>query len=76
MKHDKCERCGTRNRPSRHHLLPKRWWNGNGQIGHLCIPCHRGVEEIILNAETEHQPHRVKLPEEVYVDIYYKFIET
>lgn len=76
MKHMPCERCNTRHRPSRHHLLPKRWWNGAGQIGHLCVWCHREIETIILGAETEHQKERVQLPEEVYVDIYYKFIQT
>lgn len=76
MKHYPCERCGTRNRPSRHHLLPKRWWNGRGQIGHLCIPCHRLVEDIILTAETENSHERVKLDENQYVDIYYRFIQT
>ena len=71
-----CERCGTNKRPSRHHILPKRFFGGRGQIGHLCVWCHREIEAIILQEETRYTAFRSKLPERIYADIFYNFIQT
>lgn len=71
-----CERCGTSRRPSRHHILPKRFFGGRGQIGYLCVWCHREIESEILRVETENTPFRVKLPARMYYDIFYNFIQT
>lgn len=80
MKHDKCERCNTRHRPTRHHILPKVFFNGRGGIAHLCFGCHRDIERIILKAEriASGNPKiaRFKLHESEYKQIYKEFICT
>lgn len=51
MKKYPCEKCGTRRRPSRHHDLPKCFFNGRGSITYLCVYCHRELEDIIYRVE-------------------------
>lgn len=72
MKHHPCEKCGTRHRPSRHHILPKLWWRGYGGICHLCTHHHREIEALIQAEETKHsgtKSRRFKLHESEYREI-------
>ena len=79
MKHYPCEKCGTRHRPSRHHILPQKWWRGYGGISHLCIYCHREVEAMIQKEETKQSGSksiRFKLHESEYREILRRFLSS
>jgi len=74
-----CPKCGVLminsitapNGKSRHHILPRRWWNGNGKISILCVSCHRQLEKLI--DEMEGTPRR-KLPARHYYDLLSQFL--
>ena len=77
MKKERCIRCGTTRRLSRHHILPKVFWNGYGGTVVLCMDCHRGIEAIIHKAETKlsgSKSVRYKLNEDDYKGILRRFL--
>jgi hypothetical protein len=77
MKKYPCEACGTREQSSRHHILPRIHFCGDGRIAYLCVPCHRGVERKIQIAECKasgSSKARFKLEKEQYVQILFEFI--
>lgn len=51
MKH--CEKCGTRNHVTRHHILPRCMFGGRGGICYLCRFHHDEVEKRILKTERQ-----------------------
>ena len=76
MKKYPCERCGTRHRPSRHHNLPKVFWNGYGGITWLCIYCHREIESIISEHERKASGYTYKVRRfRLQPEQYYKILE-
>lgn len=70
MKKGKCPVCSqtyTRKNPmSFHHLLPKRFFNGEGPKKELCRLCHNILELII--------PEKTKLSEYEYERMFYTFV--
>lgn len=78
MKHYPCEKCGTRHRPTRHHILPKVFFGGYGGISDLCCGCHREIERRILQREREvagnNKITRHKLNEKEYRQILADFL--
>jgi hypothetical protein len=78
MKKERCEKCGATRRLSRHHILPKIFWNGYGGTVVLCMDkCHREIEAIIHKAETKisgSKSVRYKLNENEYREILRRFL--
>jgi len=46
-----CSKCGKPDDLSEHHILPQRWFNGDGKVIVLCRRCHDEIERRIHNAE-------------------------
>lgn len=42
-----CPACGENKPLTRHHILPKRYYNGYGEIILLCRACHNELEKTI-----------------------------
>lgn len=42
-----CARCKTFKHLTKHHVLPLRWFQGEGPIMVLCRTCHDEIEKII-----------------------------
>ena len=64
-----CLRCKFEGDIQRHHILPKRWFHGAGDIAHLCPPCHMEIEKLIYALETRKSPVRVQLTKRMYIGI-------
>ncbi len=63
-----CDKLYTRdNWKSRHHILPRRFFNGEGELFTLCRNCHNKIEKII--------PIYQKLSEQEYYQILFNFIK-
>lgn len=54
----KCEKCGSRQHPTEHHVRPKLFYGRQGLTITLCCCCHRRIENIICAIEH----HRSGLP--------------
>lgn len=67
-----CPICGRQyssvNIRTRHHVLPKRFFNGRGEIYVLCVYCHRKLEKKI--------PVIKQLPPDEYRKILQDFIDN
>lgn len=77
MKKYPCEKCGTRHKPSRHHILPKIFWNGYGGICWLCVGCYRQIEDVIRKTEIQvsgQKGWRFKLDQDHYKQILHDFL--
>lgn len=62
-----CVKCGKFFNLTTHHVLPKRYWHGMGEVAFLCRKCHDLLEEAIFQTE--------KLPQEIYQAIFTEFLE-
>ena len=72
---EKCEKCGTKNSLTHHHILPSCHFKGRGYMGVLCESCHKQIERIYLKAEGKAKGgKRNMLKEFEYSNLYYKFI--
>lgn len=58
----------------KHHVLPKTFFKGRGQVVLICDKCHKEIESIYLRAEKPIRGRRNKLPEAEYIQMFIEFI--
>lgn len=79
-----CTKCGcnldkSNNGPNaytEHHILPKRWFNGDGPKQLLCRTCHDVLEAIIKSAEGGKNGRKRKLTEKTYYMLNTNFLKS
>ena len=69
----KCAKCGTYNRPTRHHLFPKCMF-GDGPRVTVCRSCHNKLENLISELEGMVNGKRIRRQPQFYVDCLIKFL--
>lgn len=83
MKKHKCCKCNRRlvkgtinqkNTLQRHHVLPKTFYHGRGELVEICQKCHKAVEDIYLKAERSVRGKRYKLEEWQYRQLFSEFV--
>lgn len=73
----RCEKCRTKKNITKHHVLPRFFYKGQGGICRLCAGCHEKIEKIIQTEETLHSKHkavRFNLGESIYRHILGRFL--
>ena len=61
-----CPKCGVKGNLTRHHILPKRFFHGEGDTMLICRLCHDELENKI--------PFKIRLTEDEYYLILDKFL--
>jgi C4-type Zn-finger protein len=71
-----CPKCKQEHvRLTRHHVLPKCFFGGAGEILLICRECHDELEEVIFRTEQpERRGSRRKLPAYLYVEVVESFL--
>jgi len=71
----RCRRCGEYRTGGRHHVLPRTFWQGSGDIVYLCYECHSEIEKIYLFYEGRNpNGYRNKLEEQQYYNIFNNWV--
>lgn len=61
-----CPKCLESKPGTKHHVLPRRFFNGKGPILYLCRKCHDAIERIL--------PQNVELHPDDYLQITKEFL--
>jgi hypothetical protein len=70
--HSRCPKCLRVKRLTKHHLHPKRYYGGSGQIVEVCRECHNDLEAFITEMEYERKKETgsMKLTKREYASLY------
>ena len=70
-----CPKCGKLKKLTKHHILPKRYFDNETDTLYICRECHNLLEELIRRMENKLKERLLKQQPQIYFKIVEEFLK-